>query len=723
MAQVVDLAGGLRGVPLQTVLDQERASAQATQAQPMVSALAGHIRQQFNFARMAKMAKIDERLLQSVRARRGEYDPDKAGQIAEMGGSDVYAMLTSVKCRAAGAWIRDVIAGQGDDRPWDIKSTALPQLPPDIHEEIIKASMAPIMAAEQAGVPMTDIEIQQLQQALMDAATNEMKEQAEKAADRMADKMEEQLQLGGFADAIDQFIDDVVTFPCGIIKGPIMRKKPVLTWGPDPERPGGFLPQITQSIKMEWERVSPFDIYPSPSATEIDNGTLIERHRLSRQDLNELIGVDGYDDASIKMVLAQYAMGGLHEWLLNDSAQADAEGKSLLSIGVNTDGLIDALQFWGSVPGEMLRTWGMDEKDVPDVTGEYHIEAWLIAGTVIKAVLNYDPLHRKPYYKASYEDIPGAWWGNSVADLVRPSQVVVNATARAIVNNMSMSSGPQVGINVDRLPAGEPITTLTPWKIWQFKDDALGGGAAPPLTFFQPESFVGELMQVFEKFSELADEYSGIPRYMTGDSSGGAGRTASGLSMLVGNAAKSIKQVISNIDNNITKPVLERLYMNNMMYSDDPTLKGDVNIIANGASALMAKEAAQVRRNEFLAATMNPVDMQIVGLKGRAAILRETVKTLDMDPDDIIPPPEVLAAKQATMEAQQAQAAAQQGGGAAPQGGGPAIGTPPGPATPMPAPPQMMSPPGGTPAGPPVTNAQTLQNGAPITDNFAPTPK
>jgi hypothetical protein len=100
-------------------------------------------------------------------------------------------------------------------------------------------------------------------------------------------------------------------------------------------------------------------------------------------------------------------------------------------------------------------------------------------------------------------------------------------------------------------------------------------------------------MAVFEKWSQLADEYSGIPRYLTGDTTGGAGRTASGLSMLISNAGKSIKQVIGNIDIGVFKPMLERLYYYNMRYADDPELKGDVQIVARGAAAPdLARERA-----------------------------------------------------------------------------------------------------------------------------------
>jgi len=189
----------------------------------------------------------------------------------------------------------------------------------------------------------------------------------------------------------------------------------------------------------------------------------------------------------------------------------------------NPDGLIDALQFWGSVQGKLLIDWGIDPEEIEDPDLDYQVEAWLIGSWVIKAVINPDPLGRKPYFKTSYEEIPGAWMGNGVMDLVRDCQNVCNAAARALVSNMGIASGPQVYVNVDRLPDGEKITQMYPWKIWQVRSDPMGS-TAPPVDFFQPASLAAELMGIYEKFSVLADEYSGVPRYMTGDSpTGGAG--------------------------------------------------------------------------------------------------------------------------------------------------------------------------------------------------------
>jgi hypothetical protein len=689
---VVRMAG-IQATPLHVMMDEERKKSEQTQAQPIIAPLAGFVRQCFQDALQAKRMTVFDRMLRSVRARRGEYDPQKLQAIRELGGSEIFTNLTSVKCRAAASWVRDVMMGQGEERPWKIEPTPVAEVPEDVGEIITNAVKKQILDAWGQGGDMDDASVLQATLAARDAAMAEVQEMAHAAAARMADLMEDQLIEGGYYEAMDAFIDDLTTFPTACLKGPIVRRKPVLKWvkGAD----GKYTPQTSIELKLGWERVSPFKIFPSPSATTVDDGYMIEQQTLSRGDLNQLIGVEGYDDASIRMVLQDYGNGGLRDWMSGLAEITDAEGKSTVNLMKNPDGLIDALQFWGSVPGQWLIDWGMDPKQVPEPTKEYHVEAWLIGSYIIKAVVNYDPLNRKPYFKASFEDVPGSWWGNSVCDLVDDDQQVVNAAARALINNVGLASGPQVVVNISRLAAGEKITQLKPWKIWQVVDDPQSPGSNasdPPVRFDQPDSNAQELVGIIEKFTDLADEHSGVPKYLSGGTTGGAGRTASGLSMLINNAGKAIKQVISSVDIGVTEPMLRQLYTHNMLYADDPALKGDVNIRATGANALLIKETVQQRRTEFLAATANPTDMQIVGVLGRAAILREIAKDLGMDVNDVVPSPEVLKAKFA---AQQQMLAQQQPG--------------------VPGP--------GAPAENPTTNKQTLQDGSPITDTHSPTPQ
>ena len=692
----VTSVGGI--VPIKSarqLINEERIAAQAANNEPVVQQLTSHIKKLWVQSRVAKEMTVEQKMLKSLRQRRGEYDPDKLAQLKEQGSATIYMMLTSNKCRAASSWLRDVLMTTASDKPWTIKPTPIPELQPNIMAELMQKAQKQIEAALVNGVNPSEQDVREMLLDLKDQAHSQVMDIATRDAERMEDKMYDQLLEGQWVQAFADFIDDIVTFPSAVMKGPVVRKRPKLHWIKDQNGQYGLDVQDTYSL--EWERVDPFNIYPAPDASNIDDGYIIERHKLQRADLIALLDVEGYSNPAIRQVLDEYGRGGLHEWLYVDVTKANAEGKSTTSIGQNPSELIDALQFWGNIQGKLLREWGMSEEEVPDELAEYPIEAWLIGRWVIKAVINPDPLGRKPYFKASYEEIPGAFWGNSVADLCRDTQDVCNAASRALVNNMGLASGPQVVYNIDRLPAGENLTQIFPWKIWQVNSDPMSGNGKP-VDFYQPSSMAGELMAVYEKFATLADEYTGIPRYMTGDSpTGGAGRTASGMSMLMSNAGKAIKQVISNIDEKVIQPSIERLYYYNMRYSDDTDLKGDINIVARGAEALIEKESAAQRQGQFLQlALSNPIAEQVVGMEGIAELLREAAKNLSLNADDIVAPIPVLKQRWAAAQQQQAAQAAQE----AAQNNG-----------------QAQA--GGTPPAPQGPGAQ-LANGAPVTNRFVP---
>lgn len=623
-----------------------RRAAEEKQNSQAVQGLAAHVRKRWETVR-DKRGTVEARLLQCLRQRNGEYDPDKLAEIRKQGGSEIYMSLTSVKCRGASSWLRDTLMGSGTDKPWCLDATPVPDLPPDVVEGIKGSLAAQIQQALAMGVFPSEDAVRAEALRMKDVASRQLQDEARDRVDRMELKMEDQLLEGGFLDALSAFLDDIVTFPAAILKGPVARKRRTLQW-----KDGGLVP--VETIRMEWERVDPFKFYPAPWVSDINDGFLIERHMLTRGDLEALDGVEGYDSDAIKQVLSEFDTGRLREWLSVDSAQAEAEGKP--TDAVQEADVVDALQLWDVVTGAMLKEWGMKDASLEDGKS-YPAEVWMVGATVIRAVLNYEPLGRKPYYVTSYEKVPGTVWGNGVADLIRDCQAMCNAAARALSNNMGLSSGPQVGVNVSRLPNGETISQMYPWKIWQFKASEYQGSATDkPIEFFQPQSNAEVLMAVFEKYSMMADEYSGIPRYMTGEHAPGAGRTASGLSMLVNNASKGLKQVINNIDTHVLQPLLERLYQHNLRYSDDPDLIGDVNIVAKGAMSLVAKESAAVRRNEYLQMVLNsPVAAQIVGAPGVAELLRDAARMLDLNVDRVVP-----SREQVVQQMQQAQLLAAQ---------------------------------------------------------------
>jgi len=86
-------------------------------------------------------------------------------------------------------------------------------------------------------------------------------------------------------------------------------------------------------------------------------------------------------------------------------------------------------------------------------------------------------------------------------------------------------------------------------------------------------------------------------------------------------------------------------------------LNGDERVRVLGVSVALQKETQRSRQLEFLQITANPIDAQIVGPKGRAAILRNVASTIGMVGEEIVPSEEAINA----MDRQSKQLAMQQG--------------------------------------------------------------
>jgi hypothetical protein len=615
--------------------DADRAL-QDRQSDSLMLGITAYLRECWDAAQMAKKP-IEYEMLRALRQRNGEYEADKLRQIRDQGGSEVYMMITDVKCRAAESWLRDILLDTGTP-PWDLQPTPIPELSPVQQKEIMSAFADEVLKLVQTtGQAPSKMEMLQLREMVAQDFRFKMMQEAQIRVDKMKLKISDQFAQGGWEEAFNAFITDLVTFPCAFIKGPIVTRQRVLGWTTDEF--GRTVVAPKEILGPEYRRVDPFRIYPEPAITNIDDGYLFEHHRLSRMDLSDLIGVPGYDDEAIRKVLE---IGNGQSWINEDVELTKNEEERKYYSYMRPTEMYDALEFWGKVSGKMLIEWGMSEEDVPDDAREYDANVWLVGNYVIKAVLNYDPLGEKPYAKTSFIKAPGAFWGKGIPKIIEDLQGVCNAAARSLVNNMGISSGPQVEVNLERIPPNEDITQLHPWKIWQTTNDPVGS-SAPAIRFTQPVSNASELMAVYEKFSRLADDHSGIPAYVYGDLNvQGAGRTSSGLSMLMGAAGKSIRQVVMHIDADVVKPVVSRQFVYNMRYDEDESIKGDVQVLPRGAINLATKETTNVRRIEFLNATANPVDLEIIGKDGRAAILREIAKGLQMPADDIVPSREKL---------------------------------------------------------------------------------
>jgi hypothetical protein len=513
-----------------------------------------------------------------------------------------------------------------------------------------------------------------LEEAARDAAKKKCSQQTKIAED----KIQEILNEGGFYSALAEFLVDLPLFPYAVIKGPVVRIKTSVEWiqvpAPSPGimdrappnlnspdfnqqnaigAPGQTAPRVagpkqavvTNKPILCWERVSPFDIYWTPGVSDIANANCIERMRLTRAELNDLLDMPGFNTDEVRAVLDEYGSGGLVDtWDQTDQPRAILESRE--DPRFNQSGMISCLQFQGNVQGSHLIDIGFDPQQITDKSRDYHIQAWLIGTHIIKAQLTPSPRKRHQYYVTSLEKVPGTPVGNGLPDILTDITTVANATLRSLVNNLSISSGPQVIVNDDRLSDGEDGEDMFPWKRWHVKSDPFGNNTEPAISFFNPASNAQEMLAVYQAFSQLADEISAIPKFMTGTPSAGIGRTASGLSMLMQNSAKILQTVCSNIDRDIISEVLEGLFDMIMQFDKSGILTGDEKAKVLGVATAIQRETERSRQLEFLQLTANPIDMQIIGPKGRAQVLRSIADKIGLPGENIVPTEEQLDQQQ-----------------------------------------------------------------------------
>jgi hypothetical protein len=578
------------------------------------SALTKLVMEQWQINKRAKEP-VTERLLKCLRARQGKYDPDVLQKIQnEEGGSDIYLNITGMKERQGVAQIADIMLSPGT-KPWGMEPTPIPELPKDI-EALVDQEMA----------KGPQVNIDERKKGVKDKILKNRREAAMKASRAMEDQIEDQFAEGGFDDALMEFIEDFCTFPTAILKGPEYKYVKDLKWGPNNE------PVLAKCIKVRDRRVSPFDIYPSPESTNPQEGRFIELIRYSRDELYNCIGMDGYEEEAIREVLRSTAHGRGQTWIDDDSHQRrSAEGKNDV---LEQDRIITALQMWGGVPGVYLMDHGID---VPDPDREYEIVIEIIDGNVVMLRMNADPLGERPYYSSSYQKVPGSYWGISPPELMEDIQRMCNGSARALSNNMGMSSGPQVFVNIDRLPQGEPIPVLEPNHVWQVSDNpAIANSGGDPVKFYQPSSNAKELLVVLDNFGQKADVVTGIPTLNPAEQQmHGAPETAQGMAMRIEAMTKGIKQAIRNIDFDVTRKRVSRQYRDNMMYLPNDDIRGDMDVVARGATALIGKAATQARRNEFLKLVGSGIDGGLIDPVRKMKLIKQIAD--DMELSDIMP--------------------------------------------------------------------------------------
>ena len=312
---------------------------------------------------------------------------------------------------------------------------------------------------------------------------------------------------------------------------------------------------------------------------------------------------------AVRKHLREFAEGDaqLAEW----EVQTRAINEDNLSVGSDLKNRYRVYERWGYLTGAELRGSGAElpEEDDDKV---FSANVWLLGDTLIKAMVN--PLEGVdiPYYFYPFQSDDTAFWPEGIASLLRAPQAGVNAAVRAMQDNAAASSGPMLGVNMAALAPGEDPLEIAANRVVLFDKSGLNIDQA--FRAVVVPSCIEHNLALSNFWSNASDEIS-TPRFQAGDGNvAGAGKTASGLSMLMGAANILLKDHIKDFDDCIVSPFIRAMFRWNMQWNEDESIKGDFAVVASGSQSLIAKE---VRAQQV------PMLISWLGIPAFASRLRE----------------------------------------------------------------------------------------------------
>ena len=657
--------------------------------------LAGYIRSKFEDAENGRYV-YEQRWLQAYKNFRGIYDSTTTYRDSER--SKVFIKITKTKVLAAYGQIVDILFAN-KKFPIVVESTPVPE---GIEEFAHMRTPADDVANTQDpyGFPGDGRELQP--GALAASQPHQLgtygkefgemvlpgkskvgepqfepaKEQARRLEKVIHDQLLDTNAVNVFRKAI---FESALLNGTGIVKGPFNFHKRIHNWSRSEDGEREYTPYEKTVPRIE--SVSAWDFHPDPSATSIEDCEyVIERHRMNRQQLRSLIMRPHFDSQAVENALAHgpnYVDKYYEDTIREDETEPYYQ-----------ENRFEVLEYWGVLDAKFAYEVGMDAAKDMSEFDQLQVNVWVCGGEVLRCVVNPFTPARIPYAAFPFEINPYQIWGVGVAENMEDAQMLMNGHVRMAIDNLALAGNLVFDVDEASLVPGQNMD-IFPGKIFR-RQSGVTGTAINGLKF---PNTAPENIQMYQISRQLADEETGIPSIMHGQTGvTGTGRTAAGLSMLMGSAGLSMKTVIKNIDDYMLKPIGEAYFQWNMQFNEDAEdISGDLEIKPRGVAAVMQKEVRTQRLTSLLQTVANPMLAPFVKLPN---LMRELAISQDIDPDSLVN--DVNEAQVYAQMLQGMMANAQQGSGAEA-----------GPASQQ----QGMAPNGGVPSGPPGSDDSGRGNG------------
>jgi len=597
--------------------------------------LAGYVRKKFEDSENGRRSQ-EHRWLQAYKNFRGIYDSTTQYRDSER--SKVFIKITKTKVLAAYGQIVDILFAN-KKFPLVVEPTPMPEgIEEYAHMKTPLDQDAPVdpygfegdgkelfPGALQASSPHKLGSYDQTMPNVLAAGPSKMGEPQVKPAQKMALAMEkcihDQLLDTNAVNVFRKAIFEASLLGTGIVKGPFNFYKRIHKWQNNEEGEREYVPY--EKIVPRIESVSLWDFHPDPSATSIEDCEyVIQRHRMNRQQLRSLVMRPHFDSAAIEECLA---LGANYEDKYYEDTIREDETEPYYQ-----ENRFEVLEYWGVIDKKYADEVGLDGVNDMSEFDQVQVNVWVCGNMILRCVANPFTPARIPYQAFPFEINPYQLWGVGVAENMEDAQLLMNGHVRMAIDNLALAGNLVFDVDEASLVPGQNMD-IFPGKIFR-RQSGVSGTAINGLKF---PNTAGENIQMYQISRQLADEETGIPSILHGQTGvTGTGRTASGLSMLMGSAGLAMKTVIKNIDDHLLKPIGESYFQWNMQFNDKiETIEGDLEIKPRGVAAVMQKEVRSQRLTSLLQTVANPMLAPFVKIPN---LMRELAIAQDIDPDSLV---------------------------------------------------------------------------------------
>jgi len=570
--------------------------------------------------RIAERQVVESRWLEDLRQYHGYYgsyfDPDRPLQTNSQTRQPPKVNITRNKCLIAMSQMVD-LQFPGRDKNFSISPTPVPEF--ELNKNSTEPAADPASGQDTLG--------QEISLLLREASIR---------ARKMEDVIFDQFTESNWGPESRESIRDMTILGTGVQKGPTIEATVRKKWNHEViEGKSVSTFEYVVDNTPGVERVDPWYFYPDMQARHPENAEdSFELHPMNRKDLIKLAKHPMFDEDAIRELL---------ESRPDDVMTSNLTARHSIT-GSDTffRGRYQVWEYHGLIDDDIIGALGLENEELRDPLQGYFGEVWFCQNHILKVRLSaLEGDTNIPYAFAQWEPDETTPFGFGIPFLVRDAQKVVNSTWRMIMDNSGLSAGPQLIINKDAVTPANGKWAIEPHKIWYSNE--YGSKPEDNIFFFDVPSNTDELSAVLQMAIQFSESEASMPLIAQGaDSSHQAATTATGLSMLLDATNVVQKRANKNWDDNITSVLVKRFYDWNMQYNQDPSIKGDYQIIARGSTDLMMRQMmSQDAATLITAAQQNP-ELNLVLRMDRLA--KVFIESTNVDSEAIVKTEEEIEA-------------------------------------------------------------------------------